>query len=371
MAAELSRAYDEAKAKADKPVESASAPTPISPGQGNVSDGPKRDEGGRFASSNPDAKKPEAKADAKPEAKEPKADAKAPDAKDAKAPETKEPAKDAPKLEPHPRWKPEMRERFQKLAEADPETAKWVLDRQTETEKIFHAGRQAAAAGEKFKALDDILAPGRQQRSMAGVDDPTFLRGLVAASDFLAKDPRTGIKHLAETYGVDLRELADGKPGEVQDSPMVRQLQQQIAEMQAYIQRQNQGAQRHALNGAMNSIQAFAQAKDESGQLLHPHFEAVVDDVTAIVARQLESGQPPDLKAAYEKAIRLNDAIWTKTQAEKSAREQKQREEEEARRIAEAKRAGFSVNGGSGGDRDSVAGSIRDELARQVDRLYR
>ncbi len=378
MAAELSRQYDAAKAKTDAPAEPAAkagTPTPVTGGQGNVTpEGPARGEGGRFAPK--EGTKPEAKAPPEPKVEKP-----APDAKDAKAEpktpdEPKAAEKDAkPAIAPHPRWKPEVQERFKGLAEKDPDLAKFVLDQQSVSEKEFTKARQAASQvqqqAEKFKAVEDVLSVGRQARSLHGVDDPTYLRSLVAASDYLAKSPKDGIKMLAEQYGVDLAELANGKgadPGEAH--PAIKKLEERVAQQEAYIRQQNEHAVRQRTQGAYQSIESFANAKDEGGQLLYPHFVECIDDITTVVARQLEMGQQPDLKAAYEKAIRLNDAVWMKLKAEESEKERKARADEEAQRIAAAKRAGFSVSG-SGGGGDSVAGSIGDELRRQFDKHYR
>lgn len=377
IAAELSRVFDQKKAESD--AKASGRPAAVSPGQGTPPPESKsRDEAGRFASAKAPDQKPDAKVEAKADAKDAKPDAK-PEAKvDPKAAEAKaadekaaaDKAERAKGLQPHPRWKPEVQERFKKLAEASPEDAEFVLGREKEIEQLVTKATQAAKdAGAKFKGLDDILAPGRQARSMQGIDDATFMRSLVAASDFLAKSPRDGIKMLAEQYGIDLKEIADGKAADVQDSPVVRQLQTQVKQLTDFIASQNQGAQRNAVHGALQSIEAFKQEKDEQGQLRYPHFDEVVDDIAIVVARQKEAGQQPDLKAAYQVAIRLNDSVWTKTQAAKSEAERKQREEEEVRRVQEAKRAGFSASG-SGAIGDSVGGTIAEELRRQIDKAY-
>lgn len=373
IAAELSVQWDKAQAKAEAPVEKAGTPAAVAPGQGNVTpEGPKRDEGGRFAPKE-DAKPkeaPQAKADAKADQKPAKAPADALDAKGEAKPEAKPDAKpEAKALAPHPRWKPEVQEKFTKLAQADPDLAQFVLERQKETEGEFTRARQTAVIAEKYKGLDDVLAPNRQARSMQGVDDPTFLRSLVAASDFLAKNPRDGIKMLAEQYGVPLEDLAKGAAS-AEEHPEIRELRKQVSEMQEFIRSQNEQGERQRVEGAFHSIQSFATAKDSNGELLYPYFRECIDDITTVVARQKEAGQQPDLKAAYEKAIRLNDAVWAKLQASKSEAERKQREEEEAQRVAQAKLAGFSVSG-SGGGGEAVGGSIRDELRRQIDKHLR
>jgi hypothetical protein len=374
IAAELSVQWDKAQAKADAETPKAGTPAGIAPGQGTVTpEGPKRGEGGRFA---PKDDAPKAEAKPAPEVKDAK-DAKAPvdlkaDPKDAKAPDAKaapevkaEPPKE--KIAPHPRWKPEVQERFTKLADADPEMAKFVMERQKESETAFHRASQAAA---KFKNLDDVLTPGREARSMQGVDDATFMRSLVAASDYLAKSPRDGIKMLAEQYGVDLAELATGGAAGAEEHPETKALRERVAQMEDFIRQENSRAVQQREQGAFQQIQSLAQAKDESGNLLYPYFADCIDDITTVVARQIESGQQPDLVAAYRKAIRLNDSVWSKLQAAESDAQRKQREEEEAQRVAEAKRAGFSVSG-SGGGGDSVGGSIREELRRQFDKHYR
>jgi hypothetical protein len=277
IAAELSRVYDQ------KVAEKAGSPAAISPGQGVPAPETKaRGEDGRFASN-----KPPEKSDAKPEAK-PAADTKAAPAKaapeDPKAAEAKavadkeaaDKAEKAAKLKPHPRWKPEQ-EKLQKLAAADPDSAKFVIEREKEAEKFIKATPGRPARGRKFKALDDILTPGRQARSMQGVDDPTFMRSLVAASDFLAKEPAKGLKMLAEQYGVNLKQIAEAP----QESPHVRAARDAGRRTRELHSISLARATRSNSFAAPSSrSRAFQAAEDEQGQPLYPHFDEVVDDIT-------------------------------------------------------------------------------------------
>ena len=62
------------------------------------------------------------------------------------------------------------------------------------------------------------------------------------------------------------------------------------------MQQTQQGFQQQQNTGVQQQIESFQTAKDDSGELLHPHFEEAMPTILASV----QSGET--LEAAYDKA---------------------------------------------------------------------
>jgi hypothetical protein len=332
---------------ASSPSASPAADTPPSSSpEGAAADAARaRDDKGRFAK--------EAAKQAEKAAKEAAA---APQPADAKPVEFKVPEK----------WPQAVKERLAAMHAVNPEHAQFVLEQYEHFRR--EAGQHANRVTQQLRAFDDLLAPGRQQRALQNIDDNTYVRNLIAAGDVLDKNPEQGLKWLAQRYGVDLQKLANPEAGGQQPviPPEVQRLQQENAQIRAYLQEQHAQAEQQSLRAASDWINQFATQKDPQGQALYPHFDAVIHDIVFAVQNQLARGEQVDVKAAYDKAIRLNDAIWLK---EQTARSKSTEEADKARRlrdIEEARKAGFAVSGSGA----ASSSDIPDDLGAHLDRNY-
>lgn len=134
-------------------------------------------------------------------------------------------------------------------------------------------------------------------------------------------------------------------------------------------------SQREAESRVMSAIDSFKDAKDASGNLLHPHFSAVEDQMTRLAVAARASGTPvPSLDELYDQAVWANTSTRQAMFEAQRAADEAQRKAADAERAKEArakaeraKRAASSVTGspslGQPGGR-SVNGeaSIRDSL---------
>lgn len=309
-----------------------------------------RDDKGRFAKEAKEAKEAKDREAAKP------VEAAAQAATDFKIPE---------------KWPADVKQRLQEIHAVNPEHAKFVLEQYSRFRQI-DATREGQVQA-KLKAFEDLLAPGRQQRALQNIDDTTYVRNLIAAGDVLDKNPEQGLRWLAQRYGVDLQKLANPEAGGQQPviPPEVRQLQEEHARIKAYLHEQQQAAEQQNLARAGEWIQQFASQKDPQGQPLYPHFDAVIHDIVFAVQNQLAKGEQVDVKAAYDKAVRLNDAIWLKEQA---ARTKSAEEADKARRLREiedARKAGFAVSGSGAAPSTDVPDDLGTHLDRNYDKFVR
>ena len=130
------------------------------------------------------------------------------------------------------------------------------------------------------------------------------------------------IANLAQTFGVDI--------GMAQSMPMPDQnymaLQNQIRQLQGFINQQQRSQAEREQEMLNSEISKFAEGRE--------HFETVREDMAAL----LQAGRATDLNDAYEKAIWANPTVRAslvaKQQAELTAKAEKERKAQEAKRAA-------------------------------------
>jgi hypothetical protein len=272
------------------------------------------------------------------------------------------------------KWPADVRARLEAMHKVNPADAQFVLEQYEHFRRV--AGQQAQYQDQRAqkllttqKQVEDLLAKGREQRALQGIDDTSYIRNLIAAGDVLDRDPVAGLKWLAQRYGVDLSNL--NAPAET--DPVKAEMQRvarENAEIKAMLLRgqeqQTQQQTEQQIGMASDWINRFASQVDGSGQPLYPHFDAVLPEIIVNVQYQMQSGQQVDVKAAYDRAIRMNDSVWLKEQTRRTATSRNEVDAKRKREIEEAKRAGFSV-GGSGA---SSAETPPDDLGKLLERNY-
>jgi hypothetical protein len=294
--------------------------------------------------------------------------------KDAKPTDTKvADPKAAPEFKIPDKWPPQVKERLQAIHQVNPEHAQFVLEQYEHfrREAGQYANRMQQEVQGKLKAFDDLLAPGRQTRALQNIDDTTYVRNLIAAGDVLDKNPAQGLRWLAQRYGVDLQKLVNPDAGGHAAIPQeVQQVMQENAQIKAYLQQQHQQAEQQSLRAASDWITQFASQKDPQGQALYPHFDAVIHDIVFAVQNQLARGEQVDVKAAYDKAVRLNDAIWLKDQETARTRTAEAEKARKLRDIEDARKAGFAVSGSGAAPSTDVPDDLGAHLDRNYDKFF-
>lgn len=271
------------------------------------------------------------------------------------------------------KWPADVRAKLEAMHKVNPDHAQFVLQQYEHFRRV--AGNQQAFQDQRTqkllttqKQVEDLLAPGRQQRALEGIDDTGYIRNLIAAGDILDKNPKAGLQWLAKRYGVDLSNL--NAPAET--DPVKAEMQrvaQENAEIKAMLLRgreeQTQQQDEQQLQMAGNWINQFASQRDPQGQPLYPHFDEVIEEIIINVQHQRQTGQQVDVKAAYDRAIRMNDSVWLKEQQRTS----KASESTRKREIEEARRAGLSVSGSGASSMESVPDDLGAHLERNYDRF--
>ena len=203
-----------------------------------------------------------------------------------------------------------------------------VMDRYKAMEGDYTKKTQALAKYKKRnESLDEIYGPFRDDFQRAGMDEVAATRQLLAAHKYLREDPQQALKWLAQSYGVDLKAVNDDTAIEDEYAdPQMKAMQQQIAQLQGTITNQQQQAQNMQKQEVQAMIDNFQTAKDADGNLKHPHFDVVQNQMSGLIS----SGVAKDIASAYEMAVYANPETRAKVLEEKVKNETKQEVKAEA-----------------------------------------
>lgn len=358
-------------------------------GEATVREGRPREPDGRFA-------KVEREAPTEPVAEEATSTEAAP-----VAPVEDKPAAPAP-IEPPDRWSQADREAFKKIPV---EAQDFVMRRYRDIEADYTRKTQEIAAFRRdYEPVQQMMAPFEQQIRNAGFTPATLIQAWAKVEQDLTQGRGVAVvKDLVQNYRLDRAQLArelgltapaagveqppapDGVapaqlPPEVTQT--LQQLQARQTQFDQYLTTQQQTRQREETNRVMSTITAFRDAKDPSGNLLHPHYDDLETDMIAYLQAARNMGQEPGLDELYEKAVYANPSTREKVLLSQRAAEEAQRTAAaeklrvEARAKAEkARRAGSSVTGAPGASQAAIAaakagsGSLRDQIRASMEAL--
>ena len=203
-----------------------------------------------------------------------------------------------------------------------------VMDRYKAMEGDYTKKTQALAKYKKRnESLDEIYGPFKDDFQRAGMDEVAATRQLLAAHKYLREDPQQALKWLAKSYGVDLTAVNDDTATEDEYAdPQMKAMQQQIAQLQGTINNQQQQAQNMQRQDVQAMIDNFQTAKDADGNLKHPHFDVVQNQMSGLIS----SGVAKDIASAYDMAVYANPETRAKVLDEQVKKTTKQEVKAEA-----------------------------------------
>ena len=314
-----------------------------------------------------EAEAPEAEADTLPEPPEQQPEADEPDEANDDDEADDEPA-EAAELEALPapnHWPKDFAAKFEAL---DAPAQHMFMERYKDLEGDYTKKTQAIAKYKKRQdAFDEIMQPFKGDFERAGMDDVGAVRQLLAAHDYLRKDPQNAIAWLANQYGVDTSAIGNDPALEDEFAdPQVKQLQQQVAQLTGFIQNQQTQQQSHEQASTQSFIDQFAQETDASGNPAHPHFETV----RSVMGSLISSGNATDLKSAYEAAVYANPELRQEELKRVAAKQSQAKVKTEA--VQKAKKAQRSKVRGSATPAAQALpanASIRDTINASIRQL--
>jgi hypothetical protein len=210
------------------------------------------------------------------------------------------------------------------------------------TQEIAEYRKQADPLVEAVKPHADYLAEVSRHIGMP----PAVLIGQIVQAERMLRtgDSNTKVSallQLAQSYGIDLANLAQGGTG--QPDPLISDMRHQLQLTQqqlAEIRRESENSQKAQLS---ETITAFQSAKDDAGRPKHPHFERV----KTVMGSILERGEAATLEEAYSKAVEpIQAAIAEELKLRQADADQKRKAAlEKAKKAAPVRSSGASPNG--------------------------
>ena len=171
-------------------------------------------------------------------------------------------------------WNSEDREMFDSL----PLNAKErLLKREKEMTSDYTRKTQDLAENrKKFEALEGVLEPARQMILSTGISEAEYVSRLIAADTALKQNPLMALKQIAQGLGVNLSSLNEDNESGIfseEQNPHIAQLQQELQTVRTELGNIRQTNIRAQTAQHEETINTFASSKDQSGNLLYPHFE--------------------------------------------------------------------------------------------------
>jgi len=203
-------------------------------------------------------------------------------------------------------WSKEKHEVWSKMT---PDAQEYVETR----EKQMRDGVQAIAKDAEYgRSLAQAIAPYKSLIQAQGLDDTGAVKHLLNAHHILTNAPldqRTAyIYQLAGQYGIDIaRPSQDGVQSHQRVDPVVRELQQQVRQMQGQLTQRQQADFESRSQQVASEVTSFA--NDEA----HPYFDECSDEIVA----QIHAGLP--LQEAYDRAVWANPVTRAKEIARQTA----------------------------------------------------
>jgi hypothetical protein len=339
----------------------------------------------------------DASADAARAADEPLSEVKEPEAADqADRPENDEATKaaEATKAETSltGKWSAKDKETFKALP---PEGRDLFLRRHKEMEGAFTRKTQEIAAFRKeYDPVHKLLEPWTDRMKARGYTPSSLITAWANVEKRLMDGDGVGVvAGLIKGYGLDMGKVAqalglrplprqngaDGtQPAPVQNGDgthiqLPPELTQQLLSLQQRLDAQDREradrqrfAETSAVQKAETELETFKSAQDDKGNLLHPHFDDLENDMLLLAQAAIAARKPlPALMTLYETAVWANPSTRkAKLAADQKAQQAKAADEARAKAAA-AKKAASSVTGAPGAGHASASRTKGEPTLRE------
>lgn len=259
-------------------------------------------------------------------------------------------------------WSADQKERFNALPR---ELQQYLAERESQRDSFLgQKSEQAARYERNWAPVERELGRYNHYFEQLNTTPQEAILTLFKAQEMLDRDPARAIAEMAASYGLDLAQVATQQVQRPQIDPAVQKLYEELNSIRSHIGQQQQAQQAEYVRGLETEVEAFAQAKDASGQPLRPHFEAVwesmVPEVQFLRSRNPEWTNTQVLERAYKRAITENENI----QKQEAQRAEAERVTQARAKAAAAKKAGSSLSGGNpgGGLAPTAPGDLRSTI---------
>ncbi len=230
-------------------------------------------------------------------------------------------------------WKKEYLPIYDKINSGiplTPEESKKLADYSVQREREYATGvssykEQAVQAKEVQSAMDPFMQT-LQQHNMKPAEWITNLGNAHKTLVFGTPEEKIQMfSNMAQQYGIPLQAITQGNQGQL--DPIVPQLMKQIQDLSGKVNTVTSWREQAETQVLQQEISKFQDAEK------YPHFESVRGDM----AQLLESGIAKNLDNAYEKAVRMNDDVWSAEQERQAQAQAVRQAADKAAAVSKAK----------------------------------
>lgn len=266
-------------------------------------------------------------------------------------------------------WSADNKELFAKLPR---EMQDYVIKREQERESfVGRKAQEVSAVREKYAPVERIVTQYGDTFKRANIDPYQGIESLVLAQQYLDKDPVGALRLMAQSYGLDLSQLANGaestQPAQPQAYPQMHYLTNELENIRGKLAAIEQEKVAQQQRAAVSEVETFANEMDSSGKLVRPFMadvhEQMMDEVRLIRSRNPELPARQILQQAYEVSC------WKNPNVRSRLIEQQRAPQVQAQRVQQAKLAGSSVRGAPGASTlgSTNGNSVRDAILAAFD----
>ena len=249
--------------------------------------------------------------------------------------ETVEPVDEPIWAKPPSSWKREYHEPWQNV---DPKLREYIWQRDEETRNGIEPLRTKAQFADQ---MQQVMQPYENTIRGLGIQPAQAVQALMQADHVLRtsapEQKRAYLAQLAQQYGITLDGSEYYPPAGGPVDPMIYNLQNELNSVRGEIvgyKQQQEEAQNQTLLSEINNFALKAE-----------YFE----DAKPTMIQLLQSGVATTLEDAYDKAIRLNDDLFQKSQQSRQAEAETERKAAANRAAKAAKAAAVSVRSSTPG----------------------
>jgi hypothetical protein len=203
------------------------------------------------------------------------------------------------------------------------------------------------------EAITRAMTPHAERLQRAGIAPDVAVARALGWDAHISKDPVQGWLDYGKALGIEPAQVLQAQQAETRYmTPAERQVMEQTQGITQRLeanerrvaqwmesQQQRENSEREAR--AKHTLLRFMNAKDDAGNLLHPH----VDQVAGVMTRLIEANAAPDLEAAYTMAAANNPQIREAREKLRKANQVKGAQEK-ANKVRKASKSGIVAKGG-------------------------
>lgn len=273
------------------------------------------------------------------------------------APEEKE--EDKPEVaatEAPQHWAKDDKEAFSSIT--DPKAKELIMQMDARFQKA-HQNRMNEL-NTKYEPVLKELEPFRQLMQRDGLDETATLQRMVKErSDFerlFAQDPKNLVSSLARKAGIEIYFDDGSAASEMAPTPE----NQEIATLRAELDSIKNGWQQQSKQAVIAEINEFADAVDEAGNKLRPHFDRLSNEIMNLISISKQNNQPITLEQAYQKAVRLDDELYNETVERQLSERLQSQEQNRTKQLEVARKGATRLSGRAPARKVSEVNSIDD-----------